>query len=78
MASAEGGEEGKKKDNRVAVVSDRIGTAISPMEREQILGDMSFPTKPPVREPLKEAINFWIRYPGFIGFSVMHWWQIGE
>jgi len=44
--SADGGEEGKKKDNRAAVASDRIGTAISPMEIEQIQCDMSFSTKP--------------------------------
>ena len=46
MVSADGGEEGKKKGNRAAIASDRIGTAISPMEIEQILCDMSFPTKP--------------------------------
>jgi len=44
--SADGGKEGKKKDNCAAIASDRIATAISPMEIEQILCDMSFPTKP--------------------------------
>jgi len=46
MLSVDRGEEGKKKDNRAAVASDRIATAISPMEIEQILCDMSFSTKP--------------------------------
>jgi hypothetical protein len=32
MVSADGGKEGKEKDNCAAIASDRIATAISPME----------------------------------------------